>query len=230
MNAIINSPLFGIFLTLIAFEAGVFVSKKFKYSFLNPLLIGNILIVGFLLITGISLESYNVGGDYISVMLSPATVVLAIPLYRQISKLRQFWKPILAGIFAGSLTSIACVILFSKLLGLSNTLMLSLLPKSVTIPMGSVISAQIGGIPSVTIIAITITGITGAVAAPAVCRFCHIKHKVAQGIAIGTASHALGTTRAMEMGEVQGAMSSLAIGIAGLFTAVVAPLILACLS
>ncbi|WP_290722657.1 LrgB family protein [Fibrobacter sp. UBA2449] len=230
MNAIINSPLFGIFLTLVAFEAGVFVSKKFKYSFLNPLLIGNILIVGFLLITGISLESYNVGGDYISVMLSPATVVLAIPLYRQISKLRQFWKPILAGIFAGSLTSIACVILFSKLLGLSNTLMLSLLPKSVTIPMGSVISAQIGGIPSVTIIAITVTGITGAVAAPAVCRFCHIKHKVAQGIAIGTASHALGTTRAMEMGEVQGAMSSLAIGIAGLFTAVVAPLILACLS
>lgn len=230
MNAIINSPLFGIFLTLVAFETGVFISKKFKYSFLNPLLIGNILIVGFLLITGISLESYNVGGDYISVMLSPATVVLAIPLYRQISKLRQFWKPILAGIFAGSLTSVACVILFSKLLGLNNTLMLSLLPKSVTIPMGSVISSQIGGIPSVTIIAITVTGITGAVAAPAVCRFCHIKHKVAQGIAIGTASHALGTTRAMEMGEVQGAMSSLAIGIAGLFTAVVAPLILACLS
>lgn len=226
MNAIINSPLFGIFLTLVAFEAGVFVSKKFKYSFLNPLLIGNILIVGFLLITGISLESYNVGGDYISVMLSPATVVLAIPLYRQISKLRQFWMPILIGIFVGSLTSIACVILFSKLLGLSDTLMLSLLPKSVTIPMGSVISAQIGGIPSVTIIAITVTGITGAVAAPAVCRFCRIKHKVAQGIAIGTASHALGTTRAMEMGEVQGAMSSLAIGIAGLFTAIIAPILL----
>ena len=226
MNAIINSPLFGIFLTLVAFEAGVFVSKKFKYSFLNPLLIGNILIVGFLLITGISLESYNVGGDYISVMLSPATVVLAIPLYRQISKLKQFWMPILIGIFVGSLTSIACVILFSKLLGLSDTLMLSLLPKSVTIPMGSVISAQIGGIPSVTIIAITVTGITGAVAAPAVCRFCRIKHKVAQGIAIGTASHALGTTRAMEMGEVQGAMSSLAIGIAGLFTAIIAPILL----
>jgi len=227
VNAIINSPLFGIFLTLVAFEIGVFVSKKFRYSFLNPLLIANVLIVGFLLITGISLESYNVGGNYISVMLSPATVVLAIPLYRQISKLRQFWKPILAGIFAGSLASILCVILVSRLVGLSETLMLSLLPKSVTIPMGSVISAQIGGIPSVTIIAITVTGITGAVAAPAVCRFCRIKHKVAQGIAIGTASHALGTTRAMEMGEVQGAMSSLSIGIAGLFTAVVAPVIIA---
>ena len=227
MNAIINSPLFGILLTLVAFEIGVLISQKFKYSFLNPLLIANILIVGFLLITGISLESYNVGGDYISVMLSPATVVLAVPLYRQIQKLKQFWEPILAGIFAGSLTSIGCVIFFSKILGLSSTLMLSILPKSVTIPMGSVISAQIGGIPSVTIIAITVTGITGAVTAPAVCRLYHIKHKVAQGIAIGTASHALGTTRAMEMGEVQGAMSSLSIGIAGLFTAVVAPVIVA---
>jgi predicted murein hydrolase (TIGR00659 family) len=225
MNAIINSPLFGILLSLVAFEIGVTISKKFKYSFLNPLLIANILIVGFLLTTGISLESYNVGGDYISVMLSPATVVLAVPLYRQISKLKQFWKPILAGIFAGSLTSLACVIVASKLIGLSDTLMLSLLPKSITIPMGSVVSAQIGGIPPVTIIAITITGITGAVAAPAVCRFCKIKNKVAQGIAIGTASHALGTTRAMEMGEVQGAMSSLSIGVAGLFTAIVAPIL-----
>ena len=226
MNAIINSPLFGILLTLVTFEIGVTISKKFKYSFLNPLLIANVLIVGFLLITGISLESYNVGGDYISVMLSPATVVLAVPLYRQISKLKQFWKPILAGIFAGSLTSLACVIVVNKLIGLSETLMLSLLPKSITIPMGSVVSAQIGGIPPVTIIAITITGITGAVAAPAVCKFCRIKHKVAQGIAIGTASHALGTTRAMEMGEVQGAMSSLSIGVAGLFTAIVTPIIL----
>lgn len=230
MNAIINSPLFGILLTLVAFETGVLISKKFKYSFLNPLLIGNILIVGFLLITGISLESYNVGGDYLSVMLSPATVVLAVPLYRQISKLKQFWKPILAGIFAGSLTSLACVIVVSKLIGLSDTLMLSLLPKSITIPMGSVVSAQIGGIPSVTIIAITVTGITGAVAAPAVCRFCRIKHKVAQGIAIGTASHALGTTKAMELGEVQGAMSSLSIGISGVFTAIAAPIILSFIS
>ena len=227
MNAIINSPLFGILLTLVAFEIGVLISQKFKYSFLNPLLIGNILIVGFLLITGVSLESYNVGGDYISVMLSPATVVLAVPLYRQIQKLRQFWKPILAGIFAGSITAMTCVIAAGKFLGLTKVLTLSLLPKSVTIPMGSVISEQIGGIPSVTIIAITVTGITGAVTAPAVCKFCRIKHKVAQGIAIGTASHALGTTRAMEMGEVQGAMSSLSIGIAGLFTAVVAPVLTA---
>ena len=226
MNAIINSPLFGILLSLAAFETGVAISKKWKYSFLNPLLIANILIVGFLLATGISLESYNVGGDYISVLLSPATVVLAVPLYNHISKLKKFWKPILAGIFAGSITSMACVIVISKMIGLSDILMRSLLPKSITIPMGSVVSEQIGGIPSVTIISIVVTGITGAVAAPAICRICRIKHKVAQGIAIGTASHALGTTKAMEMGEIQGAMSSLSIGVAGLFTAIAAPIIL----
>ena len=229
MNAIINSPLFGILLSLAAFEIGTVISKKWRHTLLNPLLIANVLIVGFLLTTGISLESYNVGGNYIAVMLSPATVVLAIPLYRQISSLKKYWKPILAGILTGSLTSIACVLFFGKLLNLGDTLTRSLLPKSITIPMGSVVSEQIGGIPSVTIIAITITGITGAVAAPAICKFCRIKHSVAQGVAIGTASHALGTSRAMEIGEVQGAMSSLSIGLAGLFTAIVAPIILSAL-
>ena len=210
MSALINTPLFGILLTLVAFEIGVFVSKKWKYAILNPILIANVLIVGFLLSTGISLETYNIGGNYISVFLSPATVILAVPLYKQISKLKSYWKPILAGIAIGSLTSIACVISFCK-------------------PMGSVVSAQIGGIPSVTIIAITVTGITGAVTAPIVCRFFRIKNSVAQGVAIGTASHALGTTKAMEMGEVQGAMSSLSIGLAGLFTAIVAPVIISLL-
>ena len=226
MRALIDTPLFGILLTLVAFEIGVLVSRKWKYAILNPILIANVLIVGFLLSTGISLESYNIGGNYISLFLSPATVILAVPLYKQISKLKNYWKPILAGIAIGSLTSIACVIFFCKLLGLSHTLMLSILPKSITIPMGSVVSAQIGGIPSVTIIAITVTGITGAVTAPIVCKFFRIKNSVAQGVAIGTASHALGTTKAMEMGEVQGAMSSLSIGLAGLFTAIVAPVIL----
>lgn len=226
MSIITASPLFGIFISLLAFEIGVAISKKWKLSILNPLLIANILIVGFLLITGISYNDYKIGADYISLLLSPATVVLAVPLYRQLSNLKKHWVAILSGIAVGSLTSMICVIVASKIFGLSETLMLSLLPKSITIPMGSVVSAQIGGIPSITIIAIVVTGITGAVTAPLICRVCRIKHKVAQGIAIGTSSHALGTTRAMEIGEVQGAMSSLAIGIAGVFTAVVAPFII----
>lgn len=219
-------PLFGILLSLIAFEIGVALHKKWRYSLVNPLLIANILIIGFLCITGISYETYKVGGDYISFFLGPVTVVLAVPLYKQIQNLKKYWVSILTGICVGSLTSIFCVIATSKIFGLSHTLMLSLLPKSVTIPMGSVISEQIGGIPSVTIIAITITGITGAVTSPIVCRFFRIKNPVAQGVATGTASHALGTSRALEMGEVQGAMSSLSIGIAGVFTAIVAPILL----
>lgn len=219
-------PLFGILLSLIAFEIGVALHKKWRYSLVNPLLIANILIIGFLCVTGISYETYKVGGDYISFFLGPVTVVLAVPLYKQIQNLKKYWLSILTGICVGSLTSIFCVIATSKIFGLSHTLMLSLLPKSVTIPMGSVISEQIGGIPSVTIIAITITGITGAVTSPIVCRFFRIKNPVAQGVATGTASHALGTSRALEMGEVQGAMSSLSIGIAGVFTAIVAPILL----
>jgi predicted murein hydrolase (TIGR00659 family) len=221
-----NTPLFGILLSLVAFEIGVAIQRKWKYSLLNPLLIANVLIIGFLCTTGISLETYNLGGDYISFFLGPVTVVLAVPLYRQIEKLKRFWFPILTGIAVGSLTSIFCVLLCGKLFNLGKVLTLSLLPKSITIPMGSVVSEQIGGIPSVTIIAITITGITGAVTAPLVCRFFRIKNPVAQGVATGTASHALGTSRALEMGEVQGAMSSLSIGIAGVFTAIVAPVLL----
>lgn len=219
-------PLFGILLSLIAFEIGVTLHKKWRYSLVNPLLIANILIIGFLCITGISYDTYKVGGDYISFFLGPVTVVLAVPLYKQIQNLKKYWVSILTGICVGSLTSIFCVIATSKIFGLSETLMLSLLPKSITIPMGSVVSEQIGGIPSVTIIAITITGITGAVTSPIVCKFFRIKNPVAQGVATGTASHALGTSRALEMGEVQGAMSSLSIGIAGVFTAIVAPIIL----
>lgn len=220
-----STPLFGILLTLIAFECGVTIHKKFSHTLVNPLLIANVLIIGFLCATGISYDTYKVGGDYISFFLGPVTVVLAVPLYKQIQHLKKHWFPILTGICVGSLTSILCVIATSKLFHLSETLMLSIVPKSITIPMGSVLSTQIGGVSSLTIIAITITGITGAVTAPMVCKFFKIKNPVAQGVATGTASHALGTSRAMEMGEVQGAMSSLSIGVAGIFTALVAPFI-----
>lgn len=221
-----STPLFGILLTLITFECGVAIHKKFSHTLVNPLLIANVLIIGFLCATGISYDTYKVGGDYISFFLGPVTVVLAVPLYKQIQHLKKHWLPILTGICVGSLTSILCVIATSKLFHLSETLMLSIVPKSITIPMGSVVSEQIGGIPSITIIAITVTGITGAVTAPIVCKYCRIKDPVAQGVGIGTASHALGTSTAMTMGEIQGAMSSLSIGVAGVFTAFVAPILL----
>ena len=218
--------MFGIILTIIAFEIGVTIRNKWRNPLLNPILIATILIIGFLTVTGIKYETYKVGGDYISFFLGPVTVLLAVPLYRHIQALKKAWIPILTGITVGCITSIACVIVCAKIFNISKSLMLSLIPKSITIPMGSVVSEQIGGNPSITIVAIVITGITGAVTAPLVCRFFRIKNPIAQGVSIGTASHALGTTKAMEIGEVQGAMSSLSIGIAGLFTAIVAPVIL----
>jgi predicted murein hydrolase (TIGR00659 family) len=218
--------MFGIILTIIAFEIGVTIRNKWRNPLLNPILIATILIIGFLTITGIDYDTYKVGGDYISFFLGPVTVLLAVPLYRHIQALKNAWLPILAGIVVGSTVSIVCVIACAKIFGISKTLMLSLIPKSITIPMGSVVSEQIGGIPSITIVSIVITGITGAVTAPLVCRFFRIKNSVAQGVAIGTSSHALGTTKAMEIGEVQGAMSSLSIGVAGVVTVFITPVLL----
>lgn len=226
LQKIVDTPLFGILLSLIAFEIGVAISKKWKYSFLNPILIASILIIGFLLFTGISLETYNKGGNLISLFLGPVTVVLAVPLYKQVENLKKYLFPILGGIFVGVVTAICSVIASAKLLDLGQVLWTSLVPKSISIPMGIEVSRQIGGIPSVTIIAIVVTGITGAVTSPLVCKFFRIKDPVAQGVATGTASHALGTSKAMEMGEIQGAMSSLSIGVAGVITAIIAPTIL----
>ena len=218
--------MFGIILTIIAFEIGVTIRNKWRNPLLNPILIATILIIGFLTATGISYDTYKVGGDYISFFLGPVTVLLAVPLYRHIQALKKAWLPILAGIIVGSTTSVVCVITCAEIFGISKSLMLSLIPKSITIPMGSVVSEQIGGNPSITIVAIVITGITGAVTAPLVCRFFRIKNPVAQGVAIGTSSHALGTTKAMEIGEVQGAMSSLSIGVAGVVTVFITPILL----
>ncbi|MFA6341248.1 MAG: LrgB family protein [Fibrobacteraceae bacterium] len=223
MTFFLNTPLFGILISLISFEIGIFLSRRYKLAIFNPLLIANILLIGFLFLTGISLDTYNLGGDYISFFLSPATVVLAVPLYKQLPNLRQNIVPILAGITAGCLVSILCVVLFASLANLSEPLWISLVPKSITTPMGVELSKEIGGIPAITVIAIVVTGITGAIVAPFVCRIFRIHDEIAQGIAIGTASHAVGTTRAMEMGEIQGAMSSLAIGITGIITAIIAP-------
>ena len=218
--------MFGIILTIIAFEIGIFINNKWRNPLLNPILIATVLIIGFLTVTGIEYETYKVGGDYISFFLGPVTVLLAVPLYKQIQSLKRYWFPILAGITVGSATSVICVIACAKMFNLSKTLMLSLTPKSITIPMGSVFSEQIGGIPSITIVSIVITGITGAVTAPLVCRYFRIKNPVAQGVAIGTASHALGTTKAMEIGEIQGAMSRLSIGVAGVITVFITPVLL----
>ncbi len=224
MKEFLKTPLFGILLSIVAFEAGILMNRKTKLALCNAFLISILLVIGFLKGFHISLQSYNIGGDIISFFLGPATVILAVPIYKQFKLLKANLLPALVGIFVGCLTAITSIIGFSKLFKLQEALCASLVPKSVTTPIGIEVSKEIGGIPAVTVAAIVITGIVGAVLAPIVCKVFHIRDKVAVGISIGASSHAIGTTKALELGETEGAMSGLTIGIAGLITVFLAPL------
>jgi predicted murein hydrolase (TIGR00659 family) len=222
----INTPIFGILITIIAFEIGLFINKKTKVSIFNPLLISILIIITFLLKFNIDLDIYNKGANFISFFLGPATVILAVPLYKQLDLLKSNLISIVVGICVGCITAVVSVLYLIKLFNLTNSVGLSLVPKSITTPIGIEVSNNIGGIPSITVVAIIITGILGAVMGPFICKLFRIKDKIAVGIAIGTSSHALGTTKAIELGETQGAMSSLSIGIAGLITVFLAPLLI----
>ncbi len=229
MEAFFSSPLFGITITLAAYTLARAIYLKFSISFLHPVITGSAFIIIFLFLTGISLENYQRGGTIISFMLIPATVSLAVPLYRQFHILKRHAVILITGIFAGSVTSIFSVILLSKVFGLPEELMLSLVPKSVTTPIAVEISAGIGGLPSITALSVIITGILGAIIGPGLLGILKIRNATSRGIAMGTAAHAIGTSRALELGETEGAMSSLAIGMAGLVTVLIAPLIISIL-
>ncbi|MCD7971503.1 MAG: LrgB family protein [Candidatus Azobacteroides sp.] len=216
-----NDQLFGVLISTVAYAFGMWLFRKTKLPFLNPLLIAIILIISVLLIFDIPYEKYNAGGQIISFFLAPATVVLAVPLYRQFELLKRHLIPILIGVIAGSATAVACVLGLSKLVGLDREMIISLLPKSITTPMGLSISESTGGNVSITMMAILITGVFRVVICPYILRWTHIKNSVAKGISIGTSAHALGTSKALEMGEVEGAMSGLAIGLAGITTVLI---------
>lgn len=225
MKEILNNPLFWIFITLVAFEIGMAIHKKTKFPLFNPLLIAIVIVIGVLVVFKIDYEVYSLGGKFINSFLGPATVVLAVPLYKQLESLKENLWPILIGVFVGSVSSIVSIILLGKVFNLNEILIVSLIPKSVTTPIGVEVSKNLGGIPSVTIVAIVITGIFGAIIVPFVTKYFKIKNKIAIGVSIGTSAHALGTTKAIEMGETEGAMSSLSIGVAGIITVIVAPII-----
>lgn len=226
MSALLNTPVFGILLSVAAFEIGIIVSRKTKNPLLNPLLIAIILVILVLMGLEIPKEQYDLGGSFILFFLGPATVVLAVPLYKQIELLKKDLVPILIGISVGSATSILSVILLSRLFHVDLSVAVSMLPKSVTTAIGMEISKEIGGIVSLSVAVIVLTGITGAVIGPGLLKLFRISDDVAQGIAIGTASHAVGTSKAMELGETQGAMSGLSIGIAGIATVILVPLLI----
>ncbi|QZY55606.1 LrgB family protein [Crassaminicella profunda] len=225
-NIIIENPFFGLCLSLIAFLIGIQINKKLKHPALNPLLIGIIIIICFLKITHIDYSIYYEQNKILNFLLGPATVVLAVPLYKNIEILKENLKAVSIGVLLGTITSIISVVYMASFLGANDKILLSMTPKAVTAPIAMEVSRVLGGIPSLTAGLVAITGIFGACFAPEILRLFKIKNKIAIGIAIGTTTHALGTTRAFQEGEVQGAMSSLSIGLAGLITALVAPYII----
>jgi hypothetical protein len=218
MTALLDTPLFGIFLSLAAYAFGVFVHKKTGLLILHPLLIALACVVGFLMLTGVPLSYYEQGGSIISMFLPAATASLALSIYRQRTVLRQNWLPVLVGTGIGALTSMLTTLLLCHLFGLEEQITVSLLPKSVTTPIAVALCEQAGGITAITVVIVMMTGVPGAIMAPYLIKWLKIEDPVIQGVAIGTASHAVGTAKAIEIGEVQGAMSGLSIGIAGVWT------------
>lgn len=217
---ITGSAFFGVFISILGYEVGLLIKKKLKHPVFNPLLIAIIFVIGALVILGIDYDSYNEGAKYISYLLTPATVCLAVPLYEQLNLLKKNWKAIIIGILSGVITSLASVFLLAFAFGLTHEEYVTLLPKSIATAIGMELSGEMGGIVTISVAVIVVTGIFGNVMAEIVCKLFRINEPVAKGIAIGTSSHAVGTAKAMEMGQEEGAMSSLAIAVAGILTAV----------
>lgn len=226
MNEIlINSSYFGFAITVIIYLLGVKLKDKTKISLLNPLLTSSLVIVAILLLGNIKYETYNNGAKYISYFLTPTTVCLAIPLYKKLKVLKENWLAIISGICAGVLANAVVIVILVKLLGMSNELGTSLLPKSITAPIAIGVVDELGGISSITVFAVILSGALGAVIAPSMFKLLKIKEEVSQGLACGTASHGSGTSTALELGEVQGAISGLAIIVTGLITTFVVPIV-----
>lgn len=213
-----DSVYFGVMISLSTYGLGVLLKKRFRLAIFNPLLIAVAATIVLLLTFHIDYESYYEGAKYISYLLTPATVCLAIPLYEQLSLLKSNYRAILLGILSGVLTSAVSVLAFTLLFHFDHNMYVTMLPKSITMAIGMGITEELNGYVTITVAMIIITGIFGNMISEWLLRCFRITDPVAKGIAIGTSSHAMGTAKAMEMGEVEGAMSSLAIAVAGLLT------------
>ena len=219
-DLIVSSAFFGSVLSLAAYFIGVWMKNRFRLAIFNPILIAVLLCIAFLAVTGISYDTYYASARYLGWFLTPATVCLAIPLYEQLSKLKENFAAICVGILSGVLTSLVTVLVIALVFHLTHEQYVTLLPKSVTSPIGMGIAEELGGYPAITVPVIIITGLVGNVVAEPFLKLLRVTDPVAKGIAIGSSSHALGTAKALEMGEVEGAMASLSIATSGLITVV----------
>lgn len=221
---LMQSGYFGIVLSLICYWAALKISLKVKSTLCNPLMLSIAMIVVILSVFGISYDTFDKGASHLTYFLTPTTVCLAVPLYRQYEVLKKNFKAIILGIASGCVACMVSLVAMVKIFSFDSLLSISVLTKSITTAIAIGVTEELGGITGITVACIMITGIFGACFASIVCKLFKIEDPVAQGLAIGTSAHALGTSRALEIGEVQGAMSSLAIGIAGILTVILAPI------
>ena len=219
-----NSVYIGVLISLASYALGVWLRKKTGLSFFNPLLVSIILVILFLSVSGISYSTYAESADYISFLLTPATICLAVPLYQQFKLLKKNWKAVVAGIVSGVVSSLVCIFLMALLFRFDHQTYVTFLPKSITTAIGMGVAEELGGYVSLAVVVIVITGVLGNVIADAVLKLFKIEEPIAKGIAIGSSSHAVGTAKAMEIGQIEGAMSSLSIVVCGLLTVIGASL------
>ena len=222
LDSVLSSPFFGLALSAAAWCVGIFLQKKTGWVLCNPLIVAGLLIIAILAVCDIPLDCYNEGASLIQMMLGPVTAVLALNIYQQRATLREYFLPVLGGCLAGTLASLGSVLALCRLFQIEDVLTASLLPKSVTTAIAVGIAESQGGIQGVAAAAVILAGLVGAVFAPLFAKWFRIHDPVAEGLAIGASSHALGTAKAMELGEIQGAMSSIAICVCGIFTSVLA--------
>lgn len=226
MYSVFDNEIFGLVLTVLFFNIGIYIQRKTKKPIFNPLLIAILGIILFLSISKIPYENYKLGADRINFFLGPVTVVLAVPLYKQFDLFKKYLVEILIGIGCGVIVSFISIKLIGHFTNANIDIINSLIPKSITTPMGISLTKTLQGVEAITVVAIILTGILGAIISPIIFKIGKIKHPVSKGIALGTSAHALGTTKALEMGEVEGAMSGLSIGISGIITVILIPILI----
>lgn len=222
MQNVIHSPLFGIFITVAYYYLFTYLKQYIKFSLFNPFLLTTISIITTLLVFNISYDDYFNGASIYHVLLTPATSILALSIYHQRKLLKHYWIPILLGCISGTFTSVFSVIFLAKLFKLEKVLEISLIPKSITTAIAVDVSTSLNGIISITILAVIISGLIGMVFAPILIKLFRFKNPIIQGCAIGCSSHALGTSTAIQLGEIQAAISSIAIIITGITTVLLA--------
>lgn len=222
MKDLTAQPYFGVMLTVVAYWLGMKVQKKTRLAICNGMLLAVLLVIAVLLVFHIPYESYWQGGELINLFLGPATACMAVTVYSQRKLLARHWLPVLVGCMVGVVTAMGSILVLCRLLGLDRAMTMSLLPKSVTMPIATVVAQGHGGTVAVTVAAVVVTGMLGNLCAPLLVKLFRVKDPMAVGLGIGACSHAMGTAKALELGETEGAMSGLAIGLCGILTTVLA--------